>query len=142
LSLDTIQPKLMQREQTLRLQSENREVLVVEARTVAFAARARSNKGSEESFGSPGERRWGSSGFRSSGFERRTCYACREVGHIKANCRFQNAECHRCGKAGHTKAVCRARQGEKAAFARVANAVAFTTWQGPVNEWPRVWIVD
>jgi hypothetical protein len=38
--------------------------------------------------------------------------------------------------------VCRARQGEKAAFARVANAVAFTTWQGPVNEWPRVWIVD
>jgi hypothetical protein len=64
------------------------------------------------------------------------------VGHIKSNCRFQNAECHGCGKTGVTKAVCRARQGEKAAFARVANAVAFTTWQGPVNEWPRVWIVD
>jgi DnaJ-domain-containing protein 1 len=88
LSLDTIQPKLMQRERTLRLQSENRGVLVDEAQTAAFAARARSNKGSEESFDSPGEGRWGSSGFRSSGFERRTCYACGEVGHIKANCRF------------------------------------------------------
>jgi hypothetical protein len=132
----------MQREQTLRLQYENRGVLVDEAQTAAFAARARSNKRSEESFGRPGERRWGSSGFRSSSFESRTCYACGEVGHIKANCRFQNAECHGCGKTGHTKAVCRAGQGEKAVFARVANAVAFMTWQGPVNEWPRVWIVD
>jgi hypothetical protein len=88
LSLDTIQPKLMLREQTLRLQSENRGVLVDEAQTAAFAARARSNKGSKESFGSPKERRWGSSRFRSSSFERRTCYACGEVGHIKANCRF------------------------------------------------------
>jgi hypothetical protein len=141
LSLNTIQPKLMQHEQTLRLRSENRGVLVDGAQTVAFAARARSNKGSEESFRSPGERRWGSSGssgFRSSGIERKTCYACGEVGHIKANCRFHNAECHGCGKTGHTKAVCRARQGEKAAFARVANAVAFTMWQGPINEWPRV----
>jgi hypothetical protein len=142
LSLDTIQPKLMQREQTLRLQSENRGKLVDEAQKAAFAARARRNKGSEESFGSPGERSWGSSRFRSSGFERRTCYACKEVGHIKENCRFQNAECHGCGKTRHTKAVCKARQGEKAAFASAANAVAFTTWQGPVNEWPRVWIVD
>jgi hypothetical protein len=106
LSLDTIQPKLMQREQTFRLQSEKRRVLVDEAQTAAFAARARSKKGSEESYGSPGERRWGSSGFKSSGFERRTCYACGEVGHIKANCRFQNAECHGYGKTGHTKAVC------------------------------------
>jgi hypothetical protein len=88
LSLDTIQLKLMQREQTLRLQSENRGVLVDEAQMAAFAARARSNKGPEDSFGSSGERRWGSSGFRSSSFESRTCYACGEVGHIKANCRF------------------------------------------------------
>jgi hypothetical protein len=38
LRLDTIQPKLMQREETLRLQSENRGVLVDEAQTAAFFA--------------------------------------------------------------------------------------------------------
>jgi hypothetical protein len=136
LSLDTIQPKLMQREQTLKLQSENRGVLVDEA------ARVGSDKGSGEIYKGPKERRWGDLGFRSSASERRTCYACGQVGHIKANCRFQNAECHSCGKTGHTKAVCRARQGENAAFVRVANAVAFTAWQGSCVEWPDVWIVD
>jgi hypothetical protein len=90
LNLDTIQPKLMQREQTFRLQSKNSGVLVDEAQAAAFAARARSNKGSEESFGSPGERRWGSSGFKSSGLKRRTCYACGEVGHKS---KLQISEC-------------------------------------------------
>ncbi|GAQ93578.1 hypothetical protein KFL_016730010, partial [Klebsormidium nitens] len=122
----------MQREQALKLREEERgdqEISVEEGRVSAFSAKS---GGFQRSLNVMGRNT-----------ERRACFACGEVGHIKVNCRFQNAECHNCGKRGHTKAVCKSGPREQAAFVReVRNGVAFTMWHGAAREWPKGWIVD
>lgn len=132
LSLDSIQPKLMQREQELSLQREGREMQKIseeEGRTSAFVAKFEGFERNPEAMGRK--------------LERRVCFACGKEGHIKVNCRFRDAECHKCGKRGHTKAVCRSDPGERSAFAQeVGRGVAFTMRHGAAEEWPKSWIVD
>lgn len=132
LSLDSIQPKLMQREQALKLREEEKaeqEISVEEGRVAAFVAKTGEFMRNSEKMGRK--------------MERRACFACGKVGHIKMHCRFRDAECHNCGKLGHTKAVCNADPGEKSAFVReVRRGVAFTMWHRAAKEWPKGWIVD
>jgi hypothetical protein len=150
LDLDAIQPKLMQREQKLKLQAEigaaEEELEDSKAQGVAAAYAAKmggSSKGQGRAHLSRNELRdssdkWGKSlEFRGRSSETRTCYGCGKAGLIKADCRFRNAECENCGKRGHTKAVCRA-QGEDG-DARFAGE-AFTAWQNGTQS--EAWIVD
>jgi hypothetical protein len=150
LDLDVIQPKLMQREQKLKLQAEigaaEEELEDSKAQGVAAAYAVKmggSSKGQGQTHLSRDELRnssneWKrSSEIRGRSSETRTCYGCGKAGHIKADCRFRNAECENCGKRGHTEPVCRAQDGAgKTRFA----GVAFTAWRNEMR--PEAWIVD
>jgi len=128
LSLDEIQPKLMQREQKLRLEEGVEDVGEKDTTTAYVAQKERSAEGS----------------FR-RGPDTRTCYACGEMGHVKANCRKRSAECYNCGERGHISSVCRKPRGGARSGGenqRRFAGVAFTAWrkeaQGPTG----VWLVD
>jgi hypothetical protein len=100
LSLDTVQPKLMLQEQTLKLQAESKPAEMESAKdgqAAAFMAKRRYH-------GSSGAGKGSSTELRASS-ELRSCYECGEIGHIKLNCRFCNADYENCGKRGHTRAV-------------------------------------
>ena len=128
LTLDDIQPKLMQREQKLKLldgvdESEERDM------TAAFVAQKENVT----------ERN------ASRRTDTRTCYACGEKGHIKADCRKRNAECYNCGERGHISSVCRKPRGgaksegeKRTAFA----GVAYTAWRKEAHVRADVWLVD
>ena len=132
LSLDNVQPKLMQREQTLKLQAESKTLPAEnaeESQGTAFVAKQRYLGSSREHRGSS---------------DARSCFGCGETGHIKAHCRHRDAECENCGKRGHTRAVCRkpAERVERAAYAKAGAGVAFTAWRGGAGALPGVWLVD
>jgi hypothetical protein len=145
LDLDAIQPKLMQREQKLKLQADivaaEEEFEDSKAQGVAAAYAAKmggSSKGQGRAQLRNRFNEWGrSSEFRGRCSKTRMCYGCGKAGHIKAECRFRDAECKICGKRGHTKAVCRAQDGAgKTRFV----GVAFTAWRNETQ--PEAWIVD
>jgi hypothetical protein len=150
LDLDAIQPKLMQREQKLKLQAEMgaaEEELQdsrAEGAAAAYAVKmGGSSKGQGQAHFGRDELKnssndWGrSSELRGRSSETRTCYGCGKAGHLRAECRFRDAECEICGKRGHTSSMCRAQDGaRKTRFA----GVAFTTWQNETQS--EAWIVD
>jgi hypothetical protein len=124
--LDSVQPKLRQREQTLQLQAKSKPLETESAedgQAVAFMAKGRYHGSSRAGKGSSREIKASS--------EPRSCYGCAEIGHTKLNCRFCNANYENCGKRGHTRAVCRqpAEQSERAAYAKGSVGVAFTAWE-------------
>ena len=138
LSLDVIQPKLMQREQKLKLQKELGESDETEpvSKATAYAAK-------REMFVSKGSSQEG--GYRKS-TDTRTCFACGGLGHVKAHCRMRNAECYNCGEIGHVKAVCKkpeqeARRGGLAEMKSTAG-VAFTVWPRDARTSGKAWVVD
>jgi hypothetical protein len=147
LTVDVIQPKLMQREQKRKL----REAGSVDGTlggdgAVAYAAKHRGYSSSEKGRGNSNELGRNSE-VRGGSSNPPTCYCCGNVGHMKAKCRLRNAECRKCGKRGHTEAVCRqsaraSGRAEEREFARDANGVAFTTWGNDGNVRNGVWIVD
>jgi hypothetical protein len=150
LDLDAIKPKLMQREQKLKLQAkigaaeEELEDSRAESAAAAYTAKmGGSSKGQGRAHLSRDELKnssneWErSSELRGRSSKTKTCYGCGKAGHIKAECRFRNAECENCGKRGHTELVCRAQDGAgKTKFA----GVAFTAWRNETQ--PEAWIVD
>jgi hypothetical protein len=128
LSLDEIQPKLMQREQKLKLQGGED---VNGEKDTATAYVAQREKSGERDF-----RR---------GTDTRTCYACGEMGHVKAVCRKRNVECYNCGERGHISSVCRKPRGgarggveDRKEFV----GVAFTAWRKEAQAPASVWLVD
>ena len=134
LTLDVIQPKLMQREQKLKLRAEAGSVDGTSGGdgAVAYAAKHRGYSSSEKGRGSSNEL-GRSSEVRGGSSNPPTCYCCGKVGHMKAKCRLRDAECRKCGKRGHTEAVCRqsaraSGRAEEREFAGDANGVAFTAW--------------
>jgi hypothetical protein len=135
LSLDNVQPKLMQRERTITLQAETKTAEAeVEGEVSAAAFAAWKHKQHESSR----EHKRGS-------VDQRACYCCGESGHIKAHCKHRDAECESCGKRGHLKVVCRkpSGSGERAAYAKENAGVAFTALRsgtGPAQS--VVWLVD
>jgi hypothetical protein len=139
LTLDVIQPKLMQREQKLKLRAEAGSVDGTSGGdgAVAYAAKHRGYSSLEKGRGSSNELRRNSEvGGGSSNPP--TCYCCGNVGHMKAKCRLRDAECRKYGKRGHTKAVCRqsaraSGRAEEREFARDANGIAFTAWGNDGN---------
>jgi hypothetical protein len=108
LTLDVIQPKLMQREQKLKLRAEAGSVdgTLYGDGAVAYAAKHRGYSSSEKGRGSSNER-GRSSEVGGGSSNPPTCYCCGNVGHMKAKCRLRDAEYRKCGKKGHTEAVCR-----------------------------------
>ncbi len=138
LSLDVIQPKLMQREQKLKLQKELGETDETEpvSKATAYAAK-------REMFVSKGSSQEG--GYRKS-TDTRTCFACGGLGHVKAHCRMRNAECHNCGEIGHIKAVCKktgqGARGFGAAETKPFAGVAFTAWRSDARSSTGAWVVD
>jgi hypothetical protein len=88
LSLDSVQPKLMQREQTIKLQAETKTAQAEvegEAQAAAFEAwKHRQHESSRE--------------HKRGTVDQRACYCCGESGHIKAHCKHRDAECKSCGK--------------------------------------------
>ena len=138
LSLDVIQPKLMQREQKLKLQKELGETDETElvSKATAYAAK-------REMFVSKGSSQEG--GYRKS-TDTRTCFACGGLGHVKAHCRMRNAECYNCGEIGHVKAVCKkpeqgARRGGLAEM-KSTTGVAYTVWPRDARTSRKTWVVD
>jgi hypothetical protein len=106
LTLDMIQPKLMQREQ--KLKSLGAEVEVSEEQEKSFkmafvAKRERYwvivTKGLKE--------RGNTGGVKGEASDMRTCCDCGEKGHVRAHCRKRSAECYNCGERGHISSVCR-----------------------------------
>ena len=128
-----IQPKLMQREQKLKLRAEAEMVgdFPDESVGVGFVTKQRNyNRGSEKHPGSSKEQ-GGSSEVRSTSSDGRACFCCGKVGHVKAMCRFRDAECPKCGMKGHTEAVCRRPADARGAVEqRKFSGVAFTAWDG------------
>src|SRR3569623_45214 len=148
LTLDVIQPKLMQREQKLKLRAEAGSLEGTSGGdgAVAYAAKHRGYSSSEKSRGSSNEL-GRSSEVRGGSSNPPTCYCCGKVGHMKAKCRLRDAECRKCGKRGHTEAVCRqsaraSGRAEDREFAGDANGVAFTAWSDDGDVRKGVWIVD
>ena len=148
LTLDVIQPKLMQREQKLKLRAEagSLEGTPGGDGAVAYAAKHRGYSNSEKGRGSSNEL-GRSSEVRCGSSNPPTCYCCGKVGHMKAKCRLRDAECRKCGKTGHTEAVCRqsARASGRAEVrecAGDATGVAFTAWGDDGDVRKGVWIVD
>eukprot|EP00243_Klebsormidium_subtile_P008726 TRINITY_DN418_c0_g1_i2.p1 TRINITY_DN418_c0_g1~~TRINITY_DN418_c0_g1_i2.p1 ORF type:complete len:569 (+),score=90.43 TRINITY_DN418_c0_g1_i2:723-2429(+) len=138
LSLDAIQPKLMQREQKLKLERELGETDETEPEVKAMAYAAK-----RKTFVSKGSSQEG--GYHKS-TDARTCFACGGLGHIRAHCRMRNAECHNCGEIGHVRAVCKkpgqgARRGGLAEMKSIAG-VAFTVWPKNVRASMEKWVVD
>ena len=102
LSLDVIQPELMQREQRSKLEKRAWEPGKKRSRGgVATAYVAKRERFETVAKGSSQE------GDYSRSADMRTCYACGGVGHVGAHCRMRNAECHKCGETGHIRAVCK-----------------------------------
>src|SRR3569833_4452159 len=143
LSLDTVQPKLMQREQALQArskapQAENGDVELASA----YVAKQRSYPSSGNSRGSSNEL-GRSSEVRGGSSNPPTCYCCGNTGHKKASCRLRDAECRKCGRKGHMEVMCRqptdARGGVEEQ--EVVKA-AFTAWGDNEDVLGRVWIVD
>jgi hypothetical protein len=139
LSLDTVQPKLMQREQTIKLKAESKTAhaeVVEEGQAAAFLAKQRY-------WGSSGAGKESSRELRANS-DTRSCYGCGETGHIKLNCRFRHADRENCGRRGHTRAVCRqpAEKSERAAYAKGNACVAYTAWRSSAVGQPSVWLVD
>jgi hypothetical protein len=139
LSLDTVQPKLMQREQTIKLKAESKTAhaeVAEEGQAAAFMAKQRY-------WGSSGAGKGSSRELRANS-DTRSCYGCGETGHIKLNCRFRKADCENCGRRGHTRAVCRqpAERSERAAYAKGNAGVAYTAWRSSAVGQPSVWLVD
>ena len=148
LTLDVIQPKLMQREQKLKMraEAESLEGSPGDGRAAAYAAKQRGysslgkSRGSSNELGRSSEVRGGSS-------DPRSCFCCGKVGHIKAVCKLKDAECGKCGRKGHTEAVCKqptqaSGRVEQREFAGAADGVAFTAWSNDGDVQGRVWIVD
>ena len=139
LSLDVIQPKLMQREQRLKLERELGNPEEKEPGSVAMAYVAKRERYETVTKGSPQE-----GGYRRSA-DTRTCYSCGGVGHVRAHCRMRNAECHNCGEIGHVRAVCKktgqgaTRGGE---VRKDSSGVAFTAWREDARASTGVWLVD
>ena len=136
LSLDVIQPKLMQREQKLRLEKELGSSVEGESeKATAYVAK-------REPYVSKGSSQEG--GLRKSA-DTRTCFACGGLGHIRAHCRMRNAECHNCGEIGHIKAVCKKTGQGARSGGEVRNhfsGVAFTAWRSDARRSAGVWVVD
>jgi hypothetical protein len=144
LSLNTVQPKLMQREQTLKLQAKSKTPQADSAdeeQTLAFAC-------------SKGEVSWelrcrqacmkgGSRELRASS-DPRSCNGCGKTGHIKLNCRFRNADCENYGKRRHIRVVCEhpAERSERAVYAKGCAGVAFIVWEEGAGAQTSVWLVD
>src|SRR3569623_1234812 len=145
LTLDVIQPKLMQREQKLKLRAEAGSMDGTSGGdgAVAYAAKHRGYSSSEKGRGSSNEL-GRSSEVRGGSSNPPTCYCCGKVGHMKAKCRLRDAECRKCGKRGHTEAVCRqsARASDRAEEKQEFAGVAFTAWGDDADLQERVWIVD
>jgi hypothetical protein len=129
LTIDEIQPHLMQHEQTLKMGAEKELQLDTEAdeseakvyaTAMAFVARYERNfgksKGSSNQLGT-------SLDSRGSRLETRDCEVCGRVGHVAANCRMRHAECYNCGEKGHMKTVCtKTPEKKKSMLAEVAFA--------------------
>ena len=134
-----IQPKLMQREQRLKLERELGNPEEKEPGGAATAYVAKRERFETVTKGSSQE-----GGYRRSA-DTRTCYACGGVGHVRAHCRMRNAECHNCGEVGHVRAVCKktgqgARSGGE--VKKDSSGVAFTAWRRDARGPTRVWLVD
>jgi hypothetical protein len=101
LSLDVIQPKLMQREQKLKLEKELGSLEGGESeKATAYVAK-------REPYVSKGSSQEG--GYHKSA-DTRTCFAYGGLGHIKAHCRMRKVESHNCGEIGTSKPCIRRRE--------------------------------
>jgi hypothetical protein len=145
LTLDMIQPKLMQREQKLKslgVEVESPKEEEEESFRKAFVAKrerygATVTKGLSE--------RGNTGGVKGEASDMRTCHACGEKGHVRAHCRKRSAECYNCGERGHISSVCRKPRGDvrsggedRKEFA----GVAFTAWPKEARAPTGVWLVD
>jgi hypothetical protein len=144
LTLDMIQPKLMQREQTLKSLGVEVEVPKEEEESFEKAFVAKRERYGVNVTKGLGER-GNTGGVKGEASDMRTCYACGEKGHVQAHCRKQSAECYNCGERGHISSVCRkprggARSGgeDRKEFA----GVAFTAWPKEARAPAGVWLVD
>ncbi|GAQ80159.1 hypothetical protein KFL_000480010 [Klebsormidium nitens] len=148
LTLDEIQPKLMQREQKLKLRAEAGSLKGTSGgdEAVAYVAKHRGYSSSEKGRGSSNEL-GRSSEVRGGSSNPPTCFCCGNVGHMKAKCSLRDAECRKCGKRGHTAVVCRhsaraSGRAEEREFAGNTKGVAFTAWGDDEDVRNGVWIVD
>jgi hypothetical protein len=143
LTLDMIQPKLMQREQ--KLKSLGVEVEVPEGEEESFRKALVAKR---ERYGVTVTKRLSErrniGGVKGEASDMRTCYACGEKGHVRAHCRKRSAECYNCGERGHISSVCKkprgsARSGgeDRKEFA----GVAFTAWPKEARAPAGAWLV-
>jgi hypothetical protein len=145
LTLDMIQPKLVQREQKLKslgVEVEAPKEEEEETYGKAFVAKRERyrvivTKGLSE--------RGNTGGMKCVASNMRTCYACGEKGHVRAHCRKRSAECYNCGERGVISSVCRKPRGgvrsggeDRKEFA----GVAFTAWLKEARAPTGVWLVD
>ena len=144
LTLDVIQPKLMQREQKLKLRAEagSLEGTPGGDGAVAYAAKHRGYSNSGKSRGSSNEL-GRSSEMKGGSSSPPTCYCCGNTGHKRATCRLREAECRKCGRKGHMEVMCRQPTDTKGGVEKQEFAgVAFTAWGDDADVQERVWIVD
>jgi len=129
LTLDSIQPRLMQREEKMKLQD-----LKLEERNEMLADLPPEDKAS--AFSVRNARSYS---------DNRTCWCCGETGHVKFNCRRKNEKCENCGLFGHLTQVCRKGERGMSAFSQTPpernDPVAFTAWIDKESN-NSAWFVD